>query len=52
MRRRNDFRAARTATREILGDYIEKVLSFVDTKAIKPFNVMLCPMSETAMVCG
>ncbi len=28
-------------TREILGDYIERVLSFIDPSAIKPFNVVL-----------
>jgi phosphomannomutase len=28
-------------TREILDDYVEKVMSFIDTSIIKPFNVVL-----------
>jgi phosphomannomutase len=31
----------RVERRELLGDYVEKVLSFIDPSAIRPFNVVL-----------
>jgi phosphomannomutase len=31
----------RVEQRELLGDYVEKVLSFIDPSAIRPFNVVL-----------